>query len=172
MGFRNGSLVFGYLLLLPACGSETARSPIDPGQSSTGSGSDAGTGGTGGGSCAATVACPGTMSGPWCVEHLPVDPNSSSLTGVWSDRADDVWVSGYTFTVSTAATVTAASGFIFHWDGCAWSFEPAAVGRAGAQRHLGRSAQRHLGGRRSRDDGQLGWDLLVQRPGGRRREAH
>jgi hypothetical protein len=125
MGLKYESLVWGVLLLLPACGDQVARFPIDPGQGPTGGGADAGAGGSGGGSsCPTTVACPGTMSGPWCVEHLPIDPTSAGLTGVWSDGPDDVWVTGSNFSQVPVGGRTPASGFVFHWNGCAWMQSP------------------------------------------------
>ena len=92
-------------ILLAGCGTETARRSARyrcgwwrrggaAGRRRGGGASGAGATGGSGAACAAPTACLGTMSGPWCVEQLPIDGSSQTLSGVWSDRPDDVWVTG------------------------------------------------------------------------------
>jgi hypothetical protein len=69
--------------------------------------------------CAAPIACPGTTSGPWCVEHFPIDSRLfPTFTGVWSDAPDDTWIVG---TLAPAPGVSGVVGMQFTWNGCAWT---------------------------------------------------
>ena len=74
--------------------------------------------------CTVPVACAGTMSGSWCVDSFfPTETSSAEFGGVWSSGPDDVWAVGWRNT----AQQSDASGFAFHWDGCAWSQAPIAT---------------------------------------------
>jgi hypothetical protein len=139
MRVGRGELLLGVSLLAVACANETnTRSSIDPGASDGGASrpspmptTSSAPGATavpqpptpsGGSSCSQTIDCPGTMSGPWCVEHFPIDPQlSPTFTGVWSDRSDDTWISGF---FSSAPGSDQRTGMVFQWTGCAWVHGP------------------------------------------------
>ena len=123
-------------VLLAGCGTETARSALDTGAGGGGTAGSIGSGGapsggaSGGGAtggsgvaCAAPTACLGTMAGPWCVEQLPIDATTQSVSGVWSDRPDDVWVTGGRGIIE-GGVVSTTDGFVLHFDGCGWSKSP------------------------------------------------
>jgi hypothetical protein len=137
MRFQRKALVLGVVLFGGACSSQSQPlSSLDGGPHGAGGSSggvaggggtvaNAATGGTSGGgnpSCAAPIACPGTTSGPWCVESLGT-PTSTFMNGLWADRADDVWVAGAAAAASSAPTAN-STGAIFHWDGCTWTPSP------------------------------------------------
>ncbi len=134
-GIRLGSGASALVgILLAGCGTETARSALDTGAgagatgggaaASVGTGGASGGGASGGsaGACAAPTACLGTMTGPWCVEQLPT-ATTQSASGVWSDRPDDVWVTGGRGIIE-GGVVSSTDGFVLHFDGCTWSKSP------------------------------------------------
>jgi hypothetical protein len=59
------------------------------------------------------------MSGAWCVEQLPLG-TTAEPNGVWSDRPDDVWVSGGSEILENGV-ISSTDGFVLHFDGCIWS---------------------------------------------------
>jgi hypothetical protein len=65
--------------------------------------------------CPGATACPGTVSGRWCVETL-TGQTSTELESVWSDSPDDVWVVGWQSLASGDR-----SAVMMHWNGCVWT---------------------------------------------------
>jgi hypothetical protein len=90
-------------------------------------GGGGGAGGGGGLACAATALtnCTGTMSGAWCVDQFLLgDPVEAQFNGIWATGPTDVWAVG---SHADAIGIMNSAGFIFHWDGCAWTQTPLAI---------------------------------------------
>ena len=86
-----------------------------------------GTGGGGGASCVemAVTNCTGTISGAWCVDQfLQGDPVPASFNGIWATGTTNVWAVG---SHVDAIGILNSDGFIFHWDGCAWTRSPLSI---------------------------------------------
>lgn len=94
--------------------------------------------GGGGASCIemALTNCTGTMSGAWCVDQfLQSDPVPARFNGIWGAGTANVWAVG-SHVDSTG--IFNSDGFIFHWDGCAWTRSPLSIA-AGLREVWGRA---------------------------------
>jgi hypothetical protein len=90
-----------------------------------------GAGGTGGGGGAASCVemaltnCTGTTSGAWCVDQLlQGDAVDARFNGIWGAGSTNVWAVG---SHVDAIGIFNSDGFIFHWDGCAWTRSPLSI---------------------------------------------
>ena len=86
-----------------------------------------GAGGGGGASCVemALTNCTGTTSGAWCVDQfLQSDPVPARFNGIWGAGTTNVWAVG---SHVDSSGIFNSAGFIFHWDGCAWTRSPLSI---------------------------------------------